>query len=374
MLGYRWRCWGMNIAVGCDHAGYVLKPVVMDCLARNPEVRLLDFGTHSEERVDYPDIALEAAMAVSEGKADCGVLLCGTGIGMAIAANKIKGIRAAACNDVESARMARAHNNLNVLTLGGRVLAPGQVPGILDAWLTTPFEGGRHLVRINKIAATEAADLCAGLPSGGRVVVFNHPLVQHKVGIIRSRDTSVKEFRELLQEIAGLMVYEITRNLPLTEVQVETPLAVTRARTLEGKKLAIVPVLRAGLGMVDGILQLVPNAKVGHIGLYRDPETLNPVEYYCKLPQDIEEREIFVLDPMLATGGSAAAAISLVKQRGGQKVSLVCLIAAPEGIERVHREHPEADIFIAALDSHLNDHGYIVPGLGDAGDRLYGTK
>lgn len=374
MLGYRWRCWGMNIAVGCDHAGYVLKPVVMDCLARNPEVRLLDFGTHSEERVDYPDIALEAARAVSEGKADCGVLLCGTGIGMAIAANKIKGIRAAACNDVESARMARAHNNLNVLTLGGRVLAPGQVPGILDAWLTTPFEGGRHLVRINKIAAEEAADLCAGLPSGGRVVVFNHPLVQHKVGIIRSRDTSVKEFRELLQEIAGLMVYEITRNLPLTEVQVETPLAVTRARTLEGKKLAIVPVLRAGLGMVDGILQLVPNAKVGHIGLYRDPETLNPVEYYCKLPQDIEEREIFVLDPMLATGGSAAAAISLVKQRGGQKVSLVCLIAAPEGIERVHREHPEADIFIAALDSHLNDHGYIVPGLGDAGDRLYGTK
>ena len=189
-------------------------------------------------------------------------------------------------------------------------------------------------MRINKIAAAEAADLCAGLPSGGRVVVFNHPLVQHKVGIIRSRDTSAKEFRELLQEIAGLMVYEITRNLPLTDVEVETPLAVTRARTLEGKKLAIVPVLRAGLGMVDGILQLVPNAKVGHIGLYRDPET----------------------------------------QRGGQKVSLVCLIAAPEGIERVHREHPEADIFIAALDSHLNDHGYIVPGLGDAGDRLYGTK
>ena len=208
----------MNIAVGCDHAGYVLKPVVMDCLARNPEVRLLDFGTHSEERVDYPDIALEAARAVSEGKADCGVLLCGTGIGMAIAANKIKGIRAAACNDVESARMARAHNNLNVLTLGGRVLAPGQVPGILDAWLTTPFEGGRHLVRINKIAAAEAADLCAGLPSGGRVVVFNHPLVQHKVGIIRSRDTSVKEFRELLQEIAGLMVYEITRNLPTVQI------------------------------------------------------------------------------------------------------------------------------------------------------------
>lgn len=364
----------MRIAVGCDHAGYVLKLMAMDYLVLRPEVRLQDFGTYSEERVDYPDIAFETARAVSEGEADCGVLFCGTGIGMAIAANKIKGIRAAACNDIESARMAKAHNNLNVLTLGGRVLEPKQAFAILDEWLETPFEGGRHLARINKIAAGEVADFCTGLSSGGRVVVFNHPLVQHKVGIIRSRDTSVKEFRELLQEIAGLMVYEITRNLPLTDVEVETPLAVTRARTLEGKKLAIVPVLRAGLGMVDGILQLVPNAKVGHIGLYRDPETLSPVEYYCKLPQDIEEREIFVLDPMLATGGSAAAAISLVKQRGGQKVSLVCLIAAPEGIERVHREHPEADIFIAALDSHLNDHGYIVPGLGDAGDRLYGTK
>ena len=364
----------MKIAVGCDHAGFVLKSAVTEALGRRAGVEVVDFGTHSEERVDYPDIALKVARAVSNGEAASGVLLCGTGIGMAIAANKVKGIRAAACNDVESARMAKAHNDLNLITLGGRVIDPGQVPAILDAWLSTRFEGDRHLVRINKIAAEETATLCADLSSGGRVVVFNHPLVQHKVGIIRDKDTSVKEFRELVQEIAGLMVYEITRNLPLTDVQVETPLAATTARTLEGKKLAIVPVLRAGLGMVDGILQLVPNAKVGHIGLYRDPETLNPVEYYCKLPQDIEEREIFVLDPMLATGGSAAAAISLVKQRGGQKVSLVCLIAAPEGIERVHREHPEADIFIAALDSHLNDHGYIVPGLGDAGDRLFGTK
>ncbi|MDO4785802.1 MAG: uracil phosphoribosyltransferase [Fretibacterium sp.] len=364
----------MNIAVGCDHAGFVLKSAVTDYLGQRPGVELLDFGTHSEDRVDYPDVALEVGRAVSDGRAACGVLLCGTGIGMAIAANKIGGVRAAACNDVESARMAKAHNDLNVIALGGRVIGTGQVPDILEAWLSTPFEGDRHLVRINKIAAAETATLSAELSSGGRVVVFNHPLVQHKVGIIRDKDTSVKEFRELVQEIAGLMVYEITRNLPLTEVRVETPLAVTTARTLEGKKLAILPVLRAGLGMVDGILQLVPNAKVGHIGLYRDPETLLPVEYYCKLPQDIEEREIFVLDPMLATGGSAAAAISLVKGRGGQKISLVCLIAAPEGIARVHEEHPEVDIFIAALDSHLNDHGYIVPGLGDAGDRLFGTK
>jgi uracil phosphoribosyltransferase len=198
--------------------------------------------------------------------------------------------------------------------------------------------------------------------------------VQHKIGIIRDKNTSVKEFRELVQEIAGLMVYEITRNLSLSEVRVETPVAPATAYTLTGKKLAVVPVLRAGLGMVDGILQIIPNAKVGHIGLYRNPETLNPVEYYCKLPQDIGERDIFILDPMLATGGSAAAAISLVKARGGQKVSLVCLIAAPEGIQKVHETHPDVDIFIAALDHCLNDHGYIVPGLGDAGDRLFGTK
>jgi uracil phosphoribosyltransferase len=274
---------------------------------------------------------------------------------------------------VESARIGKFHNNLNILCLGGRVISPGQVEPILRVWLDTPFEGGRHLARINKIAAIEASTLSTG-GEEGRVVIFNHPLVQHKIAIIRDKNTSVKEFRELVQEIAGLMVYEITRNLSLSEILVETPVAPTTARTLAGKKLAVAPVLRAGLGMVDGILQLVPNAKVGHIGLYRNPETLEPVEYYCKLPQDVGERDVFVLDPMLATGGSAAAAISLVKKRGGQKISLVCLIAAPEGIEKVHAAHPEVDIFIAALDSRLNDHGYIVPGLGDAGDRLFGTK
>ena len=177
-----------------------------------------------------------------------------------------------------------------------------------------------------------------------------------------------------MQEITGLMVYEITRSLPLTDKKVETPIEETTVKTIEGRKMAIVPVLRAGLGMVDGILQLVPNAKVGHIGLYRDPQTLQPVEYYCKLPFDIEERDVFVLDPMLATGGSSSDAIGLIKKRGARKISLVCLIAAPEGIERVHREHPDAEIYAAALDSHLNSHGYIVPGLGDAGDRLFGTR
>jgi uracil phosphoribosyltransferase len=361
----------MIVAIGCDHGGFVLKSAVKEFFEGKAEI--LDFGSMTDTPVDYPDIAFATAKTVSDGKAGIGVLMCGTGIGMSVTANKVKRIRAAACNDVESARMGKAHNNLNVICLGGRVVSPDQAKAILHTWFSTPFEGGRHLVRINKIATIESSILSAD-GEEGRVVVFNHPLVQHKIGMIRDKNTSVKEFRELVQEIAGLMVYEITRNLSLSETCVETPVASAAARTLAGKKLAVVPVLRAGLGMVDGILQLIPNAKVGHIGLYRDPETLDPVEYYCKLPQDVGERDVFILDPMLATGGSAAAAISLVKERGGQKISLVCLIAAPEGIEKVQKAHPEVDIFIAALDSRLNDHGYIVPGLGDAGDRLFGTK
>ena len=215
---------------------------------------------------------------------------------------------------------------------------------------------------------------CCSGALGGRTVVIDHPLVCHKLGLMRNKDTSSKDFRDLVQEVAGLMVYEITRHLSLEEVEIETPVAKTNVFTLSGKKLAIVPVLRAGLGMVEGILKLVPNAKVGHIGLYRDPNTLKPVDYYCKLPNDISERDIFVVDPMLATGGSAAAAVSHIKARGGKRISLVSLLAAPEGIETFHKEHPDVDIYTAAVDSHLNDHGYIVPGLGDAGDRLFGTK
>ncbi len=364
----------MKIALGCDHAGYALKDAVVKFLA-DKNIELIDLGAYEYDKEDgYPAPAFRVGRAVADEEADAGILMCGTGYGIAISANKIPGIRAMACSTPENARIAKAHNNINVITLGGRVITPEEVPAILDTWLTTPFEGGRHIQRLNEIAQMEKSTLMAQFPSGGRVVVFNHPLIQHKVGIIRSVDTSVKQFRELLHEIAGLMVYEITRSLPLTEKEVVTPIEKTTVRTIEGRKMAIVPVLRAGLGMVDGILQLVPNAKVGHIGLYRDPETLQPVEYYCKLPFDIEDREIFILDPMLATGGSSSAAISLIKKRGGKKISLVCLIGAPEGIEKVHSDHPDVDIFIAALDSHLNDHGYIVPGLGDAGDRLFGTK
>ena len=208
----------------------------------------------------------------------------------------------------------------------------------------------------------------------GKVYVFDHTLIQHKTAIIRKTDTSTKDFRQLVKEIAMLMGYEATRQLPLEEVDIETPICKTTVKMLKGEDIAIVPILRAGLGMVDGMLELVPNAKVGHVGLYRDPETHEPVEYYCKLPADIDKRQIFVVDPMLATGGSAAAAIDFVKARGGKDIIFMCLIAAPEGIEALQKAHPDVDIFIAAKDEKLNENAYIVPGLGDAGDRIFGTK
>lgn len=208
----------------------------------------------------------------------------------------------------------------------------------------------------------------------GELHVLDHPLLQHKLSILRDKSTSVKEFRELVSEIATLMCYEATRDLPVEEFEVETPVAMAKVKKLAGKKMAVVPILRAGLGMVDGILQLVPSAKVGHIGLYRNPETLEPVKYYCKMPNDIAERDVLVVDPMLATGGSATAAIDFLKEYQCRSIKLMCIIAAPEGVERVQRDHPDVDIFVAAVDIKLNDHGYIVPGLGDAGDRIFGTK
>ncbi|SEW06924.1 uracil phosphoribosyltransferase [Ruminococcaceae bacterium KH2T8] len=206
------------------------------------------------------------------------------------------------------------------------------------------------------------------------VFVFDHPLIQHKVSLLRDKNTSTKEFRELVSEIAMLMAYEVTRDLPMKEVEIETPVATAKVKMLAGKDIAIVPILRAGLGMVDGMVELIPNVRVGHIGLYRDPVTVEPVEYYCKLPEDIAEREVILLDPMLATGGSASAAITFLKKRGIENIKFMCLIAAPEGINRVVTDHPDVRIFCAARDEKLNDHSYIVPGLGDAGDRLFGTN
>lgn len=207
-----------------------------------------------------------------------------------------------------------------------------------------------------------------------KVCVFDHPLIQHKLSILREKSTSVKEFRELISEIAMLMCYEATRDLPLEEVEIETPVAKAKVKRISGKKLAIVPILRAGLGMVDGMVSMMPNAKVGHIGLFRDPETLEPVKYYYKMPPDIEERDVIVVDPMLATGGSASAAIQFLKDDGVKHIKLMCIIGAPEGVQHMQEDHPDVDIFVAALDERLNEHGYIVPGLGDAGDRIFGTK
>ena len=205
-------------------------------------------------------------------------------------------------------------------------------------------------------------------------MIVNHPLIQHKVSLLRNKSTGTKEFKELVSELAMLLCYEATRDLPTEEVEIETPLAVAHTHILAGRKLALVPILRAGLGMVDGMLSLLPAAKIGHIGLYRNEDTLEPVEYYCKLPSDIEERDVIVLDPMLATGGSARDAITMIKKRGAQHIKFIGIIAAPEGLETLHAAHPDVDIYVAALDERLNEKGYIVPGLGDAGDRIFGTK
>ncbi len=207
-----------------------------------------------------------------------------------------------------------------------------------------------------------------------KVVVMDHPLIQHKIGYIRRTSTGTKDFRQTISEIAMLICYEATRDLPLVDVKIETPICEATVKELKGKKMAIIPILRAGLGMVDGMLSMIPAAKIGHIGLYRDPQSLEPVEYYCKLPEDCEEREVFVVDPMLATGGSSVAAIQMLKDKGCKKIHFMCILAAPEGVAKMQEAHPDVDMYIGALDEKLNDHGYIVPGLGDAGDRIFGTK
>lgn len=207
-----------------------------------------------------------------------------------------------------------------------------------------------------------------------QVKVIEHPLIQHKLTLMRDVKTGTKEFRELLEEISMLMAFEITRDLPLEEIEIETPVVKCKSKIVAGKKLGVVPILRAGLGMLNGVVRIIPAAKVGHIGLYRDPETLLPVEYYCKLPTDVAERDFILIDPMLATGGSAAAAIALLKSKGATHIKLMCLVGAPEGVEFVNKEHPDVEIYVASVDECLNDHGYIVPGLGDAGDRIFGTK
>ena len=207
-----------------------------------------------------------------------------------------------------------------------------------------------------------------------KVNILDHPLIQHKLTQMRQKDTSTTQFRQMINEIGGLMVYEITRDLPLEQIEIETPVAKTKANVIAGKKMVVVPILRAGLGMVDGILQMIPSARIGHIGIFRDEETLQPVEYFAKFPEELDQRDIFIVDPMLATGGSAIAAINSIKQRGAKNIKLVCLVGAPEGVKAINEAHPDVTVYLASLDEKLNEKGYIVPGLGDAGDRIFGTK
>ncbi|NLV82235.1 MAG: uracil phosphoribosyltransferase [Synergistaceae bacterium] len=371
----------MKIILAADHAGFTMKEVIKKYLEEK-EYEVLDCGTTSGDlSVDYPDFGFKAAEIVASNKADMGVLICGTGIGMSMVANKVQGIRATLCHDHYTAEMSRKHNNSNILVMGSRVTSIEIAKDIVDTWLTTEFEAKKHKIRIDKIANYENVHISKTFvepftcgKTGGRTFVINHPLIKHKLGIMRNKNTSSKDFRDLVHEVSALMIYPATCHLALEEIEIETPIEKTKISNLSGKKLAVVSVLRAGLGMAEGILKVIPNAKEGHIGLYRDHKTLKPVDYYCKLPNDISERDVFVVDPMLATGGSVASAVRHIKAKGAKKISLISLLAVPEGIARFHEEHPDVDLYVAAIDSHLDKNAYIVPGLGDAGDRLFGTK
>lgn len=360
----------MKIGIGSDHAGFEMKESLKAYLCSR-RMEAVDFGCQSTESTDYPDIGYPLAKAVASKNVDKGILICGTGIGMSMVANKVPGARAALAGNVQTARLSREHNNANILVLGARVIGLDEARDITQVFLDTEFAGGRHARRVNKITMGEAGK---GEGSMSTVHLIDHPLIQHKLTLIRDKTTGSKDFRDLVAEISTLMAYEVTRDLPLEDTEVETPMGVAPARVISGKKVGIIAVLRAGLGMVEGMLRLIPAAKVGHIGIYRDPETLKPIDYYCKLPKDVGERDLILVDPMLATGGSAACAIRFLKERGASSIKLVVLVAAPEGIEMVKESHPDVDIYTAAIDKCLNSHGYIVPGLGDAGDRLFGTK
>lgn len=371
----------LKIALGADHAGFALKEAIKAYLLENGH-QTVDCGTTSDNvSTDYPDWGFKTAYAVANEEVDRGILICGTGIGMSMVANKVKGIRATLCHDLYTAQMSRKHNNSNVLVLGSRVTPLDLALEITKIWLTTDFDYGKHEIRIEKINDFQKdCDMegflssCPCETSTGKTFVVDHPLIQHKLSLLRNKNTSSKDFRDILQEISTLLVFPATKKLLLEKSEIETPIEKTEAHVLFGKKLAVVAVLRAGLGMVDGILRVIPNAKVGHIGLYRDPNTLQPVDYYCKLPENISERDILLVDPMLATGGSAASAADHLKKEGATRIKLLSLLAAPEGIAHFHEKHPDIDIYVAAIDSHLDKNGYIVPGLGDAGDRLFGTK
>ena len=363
--------WRHSIVVASDHAGFELKRHVIGLL-QGRGLSVDDLGAAEGVKSDYADLAHALCGRVVGDPRLQGILICGSGIGVSIAANRHCGIRAALCREIESARLSREHNDSNVLCLSGRSTAPQLASQIVETWLDAPFEGGRHVPRIAKIELDSRGAIGTTMRN---VVVFGHPLIQHKLTVLRDRDCLTKVFRETVNEIASLMTYEITRDIPSEDRTVMTPMGIeAKGKHVRGDCIAVIPILRAGLGMLNGILSVVPMAAVGTIGLYRDHNTLQPVEYYTKLPENMEERTAIVVDPMLATGGSAVAAVDVVKKRGARSIKFKCLLAAPEGIEKLSNAHPDVQIYCAGVDERLNDVGYILPGLGDAGDRLFGTK
>jgi len=350
----------LKFVLGSDHAGFDYKNAIRNHL-EDHDHEVIDVGTQSDESCDYPDYAHRVAEQISRHRDWRGILVCGSGVGMSITANRYTGVRAALCLDASMARKTREHNDANCLVLAERLMDRSEAIEAVDEFIAGEFEGGRHARRLEQI-------------DDPPLRVISHPLVQTKMNLVRDKDTPNKKFRELVGELSGLMFYELTGSFETADQSVETPLGEAQGKKLM-QDILLVPIMRAGLGMVDPILQLVPNAKVGHVGLYRNEDTLEPVEYYLKLPQDLQDPGINVLDPMLATGGTATAAISQIKNRGfTENIRFLCLVAAPEGIEKVHENHPEVSIYTASIDEGLDDKGFILPGLGDAGDRLFGTQ
>jgi uracil phosphoribosyltransferase len=361
----------MKVSIGSDHAGFDLKKKLiakMESLGH----QALDRGASSTDSVDYPDFAALVAGDVISGEADRGVLICGTGIGMSITANKFRGIRAALVYDLDTAKLSRMHNDANIMCVGARTPSALIAPEMLEIWLSTQFEEGRHRRRVCKMESFDKAPV--GWQDLPNVHVINHPMIQHKLSLLRQKDTEPRHFRDIVSEIAKLMAYEVTRDVPLAEIDIETPICHAKGKVMAGKHFGIVAILRAGLAMAESILEIMPGARMGHIGLYRDPHTLQPVQYYSKLPADTADRNIILVDPMLATGGTIVKGIDLLKKAGAKGIKVVSIVSAPEGIRRIVEAHPDVEIYVASVDEKLNDHGYIVPGLGDAGDRLYGTK
>lgn len=349
----------MNFVIGADHAGYEYKEELKEEL-QEQGYEVEDVGTDSTEACDYPDLAHRAAEQILESEPTRGILICGSGVGMSMTANRHRGIRAGRCLTPEAVRQARAHNNINCLTFGARDISLSEARKMVDAFIETEFEGGRHSERLDKV-------------DNPPLKVIEHPLVQTKLTQLRNKETTKKKFRELIAELTGLMFYEATGSCSTDEIQVQSPIAEAQGRELL-QRILLVPILRAGLGMVDPILKLVPTAKVGHVGLYREEDSLEPVEYYLKVPESLENCIVLLLDPMLATGGTASKAISLLKEKGfTSDIRFLCLVAAPEGVQTVREAHPDVSIYTASVDEKLNDDGYIIPGLGDAGDRLFGT-